>query len=213
MVKYKVVIADEHPLMRLGISNVLNASDNFEVIAEANNISDVIMFSQKSSPDLILLGLNMHMSGLNMHMSGLNMLKALKEENIRAKVVILTAFNNFHEVRKLVNSRVDGYLLKDISPNELVAQLEKAVKGEAVYSTQVLDTLNEPDQLGELLQKLTAREMDILLEVSQGFRNREIAEKLFISEATVKVHMKSLLKKLNVASRTAATVLFLKAQG
>ena len=112
-----------------------------------------------------------------------------------------------------MRSGADGYLLKDTEPDELVELLKQAHEGDKAYSQAVAKYLNEREGQEDVFDSLTDRETQILQEVARGFRNKQIADRLFISESTVKVHMKSLLKKLKVPSRTAATVLYLERFG
>lgn len=195
---------DDHPLMRRGINQLLSFEDDFEVVAEASNGTDAVAQANQSNPDLILLDLNMK------GMSGLDTLKALRTDGIDAKVVILTVSDSPSDIDMLVKSGADGYLLKDTEPDEMVRLVRDSLNGQPAYSHIVADYLANRGQVKDNFDDLTDREMQILKEVAQGFRNKQIADRLFISESTVKVHMKSLLKKLQVASRTAATILYLE---
>lgn len=203
----KVLLVDDHPLMRRGIGQLLNLEDCFEVVGEASNGVDAIALANELEPDIILLDLNMK------GMSGLDTLKAMRKENIDSQIIILTVSDNPADIDALVKAQADGYLLKDSEPEELIELLKQAQQGEPVYSKLVKEHLETRGEKGCILDQLTDREMQILQEVAKGYRNKQIADQLFISESTVKVHMKSLLKKLNVASRTAATVLYLDING
>ncbi len=143
-------------------------------------------------------------------MSGLDTLKAIRSEGISSTVVILTVSDNKQDVAALIKAGADGYLLKDTEPDELVELLKQALRGGKAYSDTIRTYLDEGLTDSSPFENLTEREMQILHEVAQGYRNKQIAERLFISEATVKVHMKSLLKKLGVNSRVAATLLYLE---
>ncbi|CAM4397268.1 response regulator [Vibrio astriarenae] len=203
----RVMLVDDHPLMRRGINQLLSFEDDFEVVAEASNGTDAVAQANQSNPDLILLDLNMK------GMSGLDTLKALRTDGIDAKVVILTVSDSPSDIDMLVKAGADGYLLKDTEPDEMVRLVRESLNGQAAYSDIVADYLANRGQTKDNFDDLTDREMQILKEVAQGFRNKQIADRLFISESTVKVHMKSLLKKLQVASRTAATILYLERFG
>ncbi|WP_105901016.1 response regulator [Vibrio gangliei] len=203
----KVLLVDDHPLMRRGIGQLLSLEDCFDVVGEASNGVDAISLANELDPDIILLDLNMK------GMSGLDTLKTMRKEGIDSQIIILTVSDNPADINALVKAQADGYLLKDTEPEELIELLKQAQQGETVYSRLVKEHLDTRDETGNLLDQLTDREMQILQEVAKGFRNKQIADQLFISESTVKVHMKSLLKKLNVASRTAATVLYLDTYG
>ena len=200
------MIVDDHPLMRRGIGQLLSIESDFQLVGEASNGNDAIALAHEKSPDLILLDLNM--KGL----SGLDTLIAMRDEGILACIVILTVSDSRSDIKTVLNAGADGYLLKDTEPDELIEQLKSALCGGKAYSDIVKKSLESPNTPTNILSQLTERETQILQEVAKGQRNRQIAEQLFISEATVKVHMKSLLKKLQVKSRTAATILYLQAQ-
>ncbi|MGI9875826.1 response regulator [Vibrio chagasii] len=203
----KVMLVDDHPLMRRGISQLLSFEDEFEVIAEASNGTEAVALAHEEEPDLILLDLNMK------GMSGLDTLKALRTDGSSANIVILTVSDSPADIEAIVKAGADGYLLKDTEPDELIDLLKQAHGGDKAYSSVVARYLNDAGSRNDIFDQLTEREMQILQEVAKGYRNKQIADHLFISESTVKVHMKSLLKKLQVPSRTAATVLYLERYG
>ncbi|MGR5064379.1 response regulator [Photobacterium sp. DNB22_13_2] len=207
MTCWKIMIVDDHPLMRRGISQLLSFENDFEMVGEASNGADAVLLAQEKEPDLILLDLNMK------GMSGLDTLNAMRAEAIQARIVVLTVSDSRSDVKALINAGADGYLLKDTEPDQLIALLKQAMCGGQAFSDLVREYLADNTEQDSLLDTLTDREMQILKEVAKGYRNKQIADNLFISEATVKVHMKSLLKKLQVKSRTAATVLYLESQG
>ena len=207
MTSWKVMIVDDHPLMRRGIGQLLSFEPDLELVGEASNGADAIALANEKNPDLILLDLNMK------GMSGLDTLNAMRAEGISASIVILTVSDSRADIKALVAAGADGYLLKDTEPDELISLLKQALCGGKAYNDLVREYLEDNTEQDSLLNTLTDREMQILQEVAKGYRNKQIADALFISEATVKVHMKSLLKKLQVKSRTAATVLYLEAQG
>ncbi|MDP2572210.1 response regulator [Vibrio penaeicida] len=199
-----VLIVDDHPLMRKGIAQLLSFEDEFSVVGEASNGSDALAIALKVQPDLILLDLNMK------GMSGLDTLKALRSEDIEARIVVLTVSDSPNDIDVMVKAGADGYLLKDTEPDDLIALIKESMSGSQIYSEEVRKYLIERGDKPSVMDLLTDREQQILQEVAKGFRNKQIADSLFISESTVKVHMKSLLKKLEVSSRTAATILYLE---
>lgn len=207
MTCWKIIIVDDHPLMRRGISQLLSLESDFEMIGEASNGADAVQLALETEPDLILLDLNMK------GMSGLDTLNAMRLEGIQAKIVVLTVSDSRSDIKTLLNAGADGYLLKDTEPDQLISLLKQALQGTQAYSDLVRECLIDSSDQDSLFDSLTDREMQILKEVARGYRNKQIADNLFISESTVKVHMKSLLKKLQVKSRTAATVLYLETQG
>lgn len=207
LTKCRVMLVDDHPLMRRGINQLLSLEDEFEVVAEASNGTEAIALAHEVEPDMILLDLNMK------GMSGLDTLKALRTDGSSAAIVILTVSDSAADIEAIVRAGADGYLLKDTEPDQLVELLKDAVHGNKAYSDVVAAYLRDRQDQTDVFDLLTEREAQILGEVAKGYRNKQIADRLFISESTVKVHMKSLLKKLRVPSRTAATVLFLERYG
>ncbi|BCL72862.1 Nitrate/nitrite response regulator protein narP [Vibrio nigripulchritudo MADA3029] len=204
MTTCNVLIVDDHPLMRKGITQLLSFEEEFHIIGEASNGSDALAIALKEQPDLILLDLNMK------GMSGLDTLKAFRAEGIEARIVVLTVSDSPSDIDTMVKAGADGYLLKDTEPDELIELIKDSLSGNKIYSDEVRKYLNERTNNPSIMDLLTDREHQILKEVAKGFRNKQIADNLFISESTVKVHMKSLLKKLEVPSRTAATILYLE---
>jgi len=203
----RVLLVDDHPLMRRGIHQLLSFEDEFEVVAEASNGAEAVALNHEHKPDLILLDLNMK------GMSGLDTLNALRADDCDASIVILTVSDSPADIEAIVKAGADGYLLKDTEPDELVELLKTTLQGNKAYSQEISKYLLDRENSSNIFDELTDREMQILKEVAKGDRNKQIADTLFISESTVKVHMKSLLKKLKVPSRTAATVLYLERYG
>lgn len=207
MTECNVLLVDDHPLMRRGIQQLLSFEDEFNVVAEASNGADAVALNHEHRPDLILLDLNMK------GMSGLDTLNALRADDCDATIVILTVSDSRADIEAIVKAGADGYLLKDTEPDELVELIKQSLTGTKAYSQEVSRYLKDRENMTDVFDELTDREKQILVEVAKGLRNKQIADTLFISESTVKVHMKSLLKKLKVPSRTAATVLYLERYG
>ena len=205
--KYSVLVVDDHPLMRKGIVQLLELEDNIDVVGEASNGTDAVAMAKESEPDLILLDLNM--KGL----SGLDTLKALRAEEVTSRVVILTVSDARQDVVALLKAGADGYLLKDTEPDMLLAQLADVMTGKQILSEPLrpsLENIYELDHLQQKLESLTRREMQIMREIAKGLSNKQVASVLHISEGTVKVHVKSLLKKLEAQSRVEAAVMYLE---
>lgn len=205
--KLRVLIIDDHPLMRRGIKQLLELENSFEVIGDAGNGSEGVSLAQQLNPDLIILDLNM--KGL----SGLDTLKALRAEEVDSRIVILTVSDAKNDIFALVDAGADGYLLKDTEPETLLAQLKAISQGEIVLSDSIKALLLERQSSPEPINSLTEREMGVLQLIATGLSNKQIAAQLFISEETVKVHIRNLLRKLNVHSRVAATVLYFEYKG
>jgi len=202
-----VIVVDDHPLMRKGITQLLSIDPNFVVIDEATNGIEAVSMVKKQHPDMVLLDLNMKA------VSGLETLKALRNDGITSKIVMLTVSDAKQDVISLINQGADGYLLKDTDPERLLENLYDIKQGKIVVSDELkpyLDCLDQENNIREKISTLTRRESQIMQEISKGLSNKEISENLNISEGTVKVHVKSLLKKLGIKSRVEAAVLFLE---
>ncbi|MEQ9892185.1 nitrate/nitrite response regulator protein NarP [Pectobacterium aroidearum] len=203
---YRVLIVDDHPLMRRGIRQLLATDAIFDVIGEASNGMEALSLANRDSPDIILLDLNM--KGL----SGLDTLHALRRDGICARVIVLTVSDAPSDIYALMDAGADGYLLKDSAPEHLL----DAIRSSDAFSEQVRDVLRHRIVIQETpspFTVLTERELDVLQEVASGLSNKQIASVLYISEETVKVHIRNMLRKLNVRSRVAATVLYLETRG
>lgn len=205
--KTKVILIDDHPLMRRGIKQLLELDESFEVIGDAGSGSEGVNLALQLEPDLIILDLNM--KGL----SGLDTLKALRTEGIDARILILTVSDAKNDIFNLIDAGADGYLLKDTEPDTLLSQIKRISQGEVILSDSIKNLLLERKNEDDPIYSLTDREMNVLELIATGLSNKQIAGQLFISEETVKVHIRNLLRKLNVHSRVAATVLYFQYKG
>ncbi|MDL4914409.1 MAG: two-component system response regulator NarL [Enterobacterales bacterium endosymbiont of Blomia tropicalis] len=199
-----LMIVDDHPLMRRGIRQLLALEPRLDVVAEANNGTEALAEARRLAPDVILLDLNMK------GMSGLDTLKALRHEGIASRILVLTVSDARADIYAMVDAGADGYLLKDSEPEKLLSQIMQAAEGEKVFSEAVENYLATRQYSADPFRQLTERERDVLQEVARGLSNKQVATTLHISEETVKVHIRNLLRKLNVRSRVAATVMWLE---
>lgn len=200
-----IMLVDDHPLIRKGMQQLIGLSEQMEIVAEASSGSEAIELGTKLDPDLILLDMNMQ--GMN----GLETLAKLREEGVTSRIVILTVSDADEDVIEAVTLGADGYLLKDTEPEVLLDQVTAALNGKMVMSEAVTQTLasalrkprdkHPPDH-----ENLTKREEEILSLVAKGLSNKLIARELDISDGTVKVHVKHLLKKLGLRSRVEAAI-------
>lgn len=199
-----IIVVDDHPMLRKGLAQLISFEENLSVIAEADNGEDAIALAIKCQPDLILLDLNM--KGL----SGIDTLIALKRAEVSSKIVIFSVSDNENDVLQALKFNTDGYLLKDSEPEELIEKINLALQGDFVISTpltQILARSLRPDTHSvSPLKSLTQRELENLKLIANGKSNKDIANKLGITEATVKVHVKNLLKKLKLKSRVEAAL-------
>ncbi|MBD8142764.1 two-component system response regulator NarL [Pantoea agglomerans] len=201
-----LMIVDDHPLMRRGVRQLLALDPRLEVIAEASNGTEALAEARHQEPDIILLDLNMK------GMSGLDTLKALRHEGISSRILVLTVSDARSDIFAMVDAGADGYLLKDSEPEVLLTHILQASRGEKVFSEGVTRYLANRQHSADPLRQLTERERDVLQEVARGLSNKEVAAILHISEETVKVHIRNLLRKLDVRSRVAATVMWLESR-
>ncbi|ELY9424538.1 nitrate/nitrite response regulator protein NarP [Cronobacter dublinensis] len=207
---WHVVIVDDHPLMRRGIRQLLETDAQFNVVGEASGGAEAIALAKQLTPDIILLDLNMR--GL----SGLDTLTLLRRDGVSARIIVLTVSDARSDVYAVMDAGADGYLLKDSEPEMLLAAIRDGAAGDGVFSAQVEAYLRQRlpgEKPHSPFALLTERELDVLQEVARGLSNKQIASTLHISEETVKVHIRNLLRKLNVRSRVAATVLFFESRG
>lgn len=203
--KFTLLLIDDHPMLRSGLKQLIALDERLQVVAEAGNGIDGLTLAQLHDPDLILLDLNM--PGLN----GLDTLTQLREIALSGRVVVFSVSDNEEDVISALKRGADGYLLKDMEPEYLLKALHQAAAGQIVLSEALTPILvarlreAQPGQTRDINQ-LTRREREILQLISDGMTNKAIARKLDISESTVKVHVKYLLKKMNLKSRLEAAV-------
>jgi two-component system nitrate/nitrite response regulator NarL len=209
--KSTVLLVDDHPLLRKGVSQLLELEDDIEVVGEAADGMNAVQQALLLDPDLILLDLSMK------GMDGIETLVALRDADVSARIVVFTVSDDRSDVVSALKSGADGYLLKDTEPEELVNNIRSACSGKMVLSAQLAEvlamSLREDDKpQGRTLESLTRRELQILKYIAEGLSNKLIGRKLDIAEATVKVHVKHLMKKLGFRSRVEAAVWLVELQ-
>ena len=213
----KIVIADDHALLRQGIKRVLNFEDDLEVIGEAEDGQEALARTLMLQPDILLLDLNM--PGLN----GLEVTKQLKQADSQTRIIALTIHDSDNYVLELLKNGAMGYLLKDVEPAVLVKAIHVVNDGNAfvhpMLAERLFGSLSVSDDVSERAsemldqsraERLTAREMEVLECIAKGFSNNDIGKALGLSEKTVKNHLTSIFHKLNVNDRTQALIYVLK---
>jgi len=204
-----MLIVDDHPLFRRGVAQLLAMDPQIQVVGEAADLAGALALTRQHEPDLILLDLNLKGE------SGLDVLAALKDEDPSRRVVMLTVSDAPDDLMQAIRAGADGYLLKDMEPEDLLARLREALTGKTVISDALAGRLaaalraeaQDASRKAERdLEQLTERERAVLRCVADGQSNKLIARTLSITEGTVKVHVKHLLKKLNFRSRVEAAV-------
>ena len=200
-----ILLIDDHPMLRNGVKQLIELDDRLQVVAEAGDGTQGVALAAEHDPDLILLDLNM--PGMN----GLDTLVQLRTIELSGRIVVFSVSNHEDDVVNALKRGADGYLLKDMEPEELLKSLHQAAAGQMVLSETLTNVLvaslreNRPTEERDI-EQLTRRERDILKLITQGMTNKAIARKLSITESTVKVHVKHLLKKMKLKSRVEAAV-------
>ena len=204
----KVMIADDHVLMREGIKQLLEFDGTVKVIAEANDGVDCLDKLRYVKPDVLLLDINMP------NMNGIDALQKIRELGFPIKVMMLTVHNEVEYLLKAVDIGADGYILKDSGSSELKKAIYIVMTGENYIQPSLIPALNSRlvarDVDKEKIDSLTKRELEVLIQVANGMFNKEIATSLDISERTVKNHISNIFKKIDVADRTQAAVFAIK---
>lgn len=209
--KIRVVIVDDHPLVREGLRKVLDLDDELLVLDEAGDGQGAINLARDLRPDIILMDINM--PGTN----GIEATKVIKREMPFMGIIALTIHEEEEYIMELVRAGVSGYVLKDISPKKLIEAIKTVAKGDSVIDPSVTSkVLGEISRMGrrrrtkEEWETLTEREMDVLKLMTEGCSNKEIARNLQISEKTVKNHITNIFRKLQVDDRTQAVLFAIK---
>ena len=200
----KILIADDHKMMREGIRQLLEMDENIKVIAEANDGVECMNALKESKPDVLLLDINMP------NKNGIQVLSDIRRKKLPVKILMLTVHNEVEYLINAVDIGVDGYLLKDSESVELRKAIFTVASGENYIQPSLIPLLNSKmiarDSDKIKIGYLTKREIEVLIQVASGMFNKEIADKLNISERTVKNHISNIFKKLEVSDRTQAAV-------
>jgi DNA-binding NarL/FixJ family response regulator len=193
----RVFSVDDHPLLREGISALVNNQPDMTLVAEAANGAEAIQLFRQHQPDVTLLDLRLP------DMSGIDILIAIRTEFPEARIIILTTFEGDVEIHRALQAGARGYLLKNMPPSELLDVIRQVHAGKKRIPPAIASHLAE--HMSD--ESLTDREVEVLRQVAGGNKNREIAKKLFISEETVKVHIKHIMEKLGATDRTQAVAI------
>ena len=199
----KVLLVDDHEMVRLGVSAYLSVQEDIEVIAQAENGKIGVEKALELKPDIILMDLVMPV------MDGIEATKEILSKWKEAKIIIVTSFIDDEKVYPAIRAGAKSYLLKTSSASEIAQAIRDTYRGEGVFEKEVSEKLEHRHEVEEefrLFEELTSREKEVLLLIAQGKSNQEIADECFITLKTVKTHVSNILSKLQVEDRTQATI-------
>jgi DNA-binding NarL/FixJ family response regulator len=196
----RILSVDDHPLLREGIAAVINSQSDMQLVADAANAHDAILQFRKNRPDVTLMDLRLP------DMSGVDTTIAIRKEFPNARIILLTTFEGDVEIQRALEAGARGYLLKSTPPKELLEVIREVHAGKKRIPSQIAAQLAE--HLSD--EDLTTREVEVLRQIAEGNRNRDIGEKLFITEETVKVHVKHIMEKLGANDRTQAVAIAIR---
>lgn len=206
----KVFIADDHLMVRQGLKQLLELENEIEVIGEAGDGESAINQILELKPDIALIDINMPNG------NGIEVTRALKNNKCETKIVILTIHNEIEYLLKAIDEGADGYVLKDSDFDTLIDAIKNVYNDKSYIQSslavQLAKKINNADETPEskYINDLTKREVEVLILITEGLLNKEIAQKLFISEKTVKNHVSNIFKKICVSDRTQAAVFAIK---
>ena len=195
--RIRVFGVDDHPLLREGLAAIINNQPDMVLVAQASNAQEAVEQFRKTRPDVTLMDLRLP------HQSGIDAMKAIRTEFPEARIIMLTTFEGDVEIQRALEAGARGYLLKSMPPKELVEVIRQVHAGKKRIPPQLAAQLAE--HVSD--EALTGREIEVLGQIAGGNRNKDIAEQLFISEETVKVHIKHIMEKLGANDRTEAVAI------
>jgi len=207
-VSIRVLICDDQALVRAGFRAILEAQPDIEVAGEAENGADALALAERRAPDVILMDIRMPV------LDGVEATRRLVAAGSPARILVLTTFDLDEYVHAAIRAGASGFLLKDVTPAKLIEAIRVVASGDALLAPSVTrrllerfaTTLPQRDQSSEALGELTARETEVLRLLAGGLSNAEIAAELVVSEATVKTHISSVLRKLGLRDRVQAVI-------
>jgi two-component system, NarL family, response regulator len=196
----RIMVVDDHPIVRSGLVLMINYTPNMEIVAEANNGLEAIELFRQQLPDVTLMDLRMP------EMSGADAIAAIHQEFTEAKIIVLTTYDGDEDIYKGLKAGAKGYIFKNAPVDEIIRAIKTVNEGRKYIPPEVGEKLSE--RLNR--PQLSNRELDVLKLVAKGLNNQQIASELYISESTVKYHINSVLSKLGVSDRTQATLVAIK---
>lgn len=205
----KILIADDHDIIRHGLKRIISFEEDLEVVGEAENGEKALKLLELLSPDVVLLDFNMPL------MNGIDVLTSIKQKETSAKVIMLTVENDRKTIHEAIDIGADGYMLKDSAGTDIINAIKMVYQGEkyidkSLVSMLFMDIKVKDKRKSNIFENLSKREIDVLINIARGLSNKEIGEELFISEKTVKNYATNLFRKLNVKDRVQATIFALE---
>lgn len=201
---YTTLIIDSHPLFRYGLKQLLDESEDYDLVGETNSGEEGLEMAQNLNPDLILLDLNLP------DINGIETITEIRNNNIESKVVILTDSKTSENLVSAIRAGCDGYILKSSEPDDMLNMIYRALQGHNPISPELsgilANVLKQESNEGRCRGDLTNRELDVMKCLARGMSNRMIAKEFGIVESTVKIHIRNILKKLKFRSRVEAAV-------
>lgn len=202
----KIVIADDHDLIREGLKRIIGFEKDIAIAGEAENGEDALQIIKLKKPDIVLLDMNMPL------LNGIDVLKKAKSEAYSAKFIMLTVENDRKTIHECIDIGADGYVLKDSAGEEIIDAIKTVYNGEKYIDRSLVSLLfsaikSKSTKVSNILDALSKRELEVLLKISEGLSNKEIGKELFLSEKTVKNYATNLFRKINAKDRVHATII------
>ena len=204
----KILICDDHAIVRIGLSFLIGANHDMELVGEAVDGEEAVAMAKKLKPDVIIMDLVMPRK------DGVTAISEIKKNNQDARILVLTSFSDDKNVFSAIKAGASGYLLKDSSPEDLLQAINDVYQGKSplhpVIAQKVIQEMHQPTDLPPTDDPLSGREVEVLQNVAQGMSNQEIAGTLKIKEGTVRIHVGNILNKLQLSNRTQAALYALR---
>jgi len=202
----RILIADDHDIIRQGLKRIISFEEDMDIVCEAENGDKALKLLNQHELDVVVLDCNMPI------MSGIEALRSIKAQGDKIKVIMLTVENDRKTISDAINIGADGYMLKDSAGTEIANAIRIVYKGEKYIDKSLVSILFsnikiKANKVPSILDKLSKREVEVLIKISKGFSNKEIGEQLYLSEKTVKNYATNLFRKINVKDRVQATIL------
>jgi DNA-binding NarL/FixJ family response regulator len=200
----RIIIADDHPIVRQGLEVVLNAQGDMSLVGQATNGEEAVRLAQELRPDVIIMDLQMPVK------DGLTAIREIDRSDVATNILVLTSFPEDDNVFAAIKAGAAGFILKDSPPDQLLGAIRTVYRGESVLhptvARKLIQEIKQPAELPPAEKPLTPRELEVLQYVAHGLSNREIAEELGVSVRTVTTHVRNILDKLHLANRTQAAL-------